>query len=134
MFKENSCAKVGNLKLLTKENLLWSFHYLSTYWLLKKIRSNQRAGRVNTLNHFHIKKLTKWRIKMTRYQRWRPKISGIMSLRRLEDISVIYVPLKRLWDMLSWSVSLRYLLARRYDVSSWSVLFVYKEDVTRYLK
>ena len=78
------------------------------------------------MNHFHIKKLTKWHIKMTRYQRWRPKISDITSLRRLKDVSLIYIPLKCLCDVLSWSVSLRYHLVRRYDVSNWSVSLTYQ--------
>ena len=83
------------------------------------------------MNHFHIEKLSKWHIKMNRYQRWRPKIPDITSLRRLKDVSLIYVPLKRLCDVLSWSVSRRYQLVRRYDVSNWSVLFTYQGDVTK---
>ena len=43
----------------------------------------------------------------------------IMSLRHLKDVSLIYVPLKRLCDVLSWSVSLRYQLVRCYDISNW---------------
>ena len=33
--------------------------------------------------------------------------------------------------MLSWSVLLRYQLARRYDVSNWSALFTYQWDVIK---
>ena len=33
--------------------------------------------------------------------------------------------------MLNWSVSLRYQLVRRYDVSNWSVLFTHQLDVTQ---
>ena len=43
----------------------------------------------------------------------------ITSLRHLKDVSLIYVRLKRLWDVLSWSVSLSYQLVRRYDISNW---------------
>ena len=39
--------------------------------------------------------------------------------------------LKRLCDMLSWSVSLRHQSERRCDVSNWSVLFTYQWDVTK---
>ena len=39
--------------------------------------------------------------------------------------------LKRLCDVLSWSVYLRYQLVRRYNVSNWSVLFAYQWDVTK---
>ena len=56
---------------------------------------------------------------------------SITSLQRLKDVSLIYVPSKRLCDVLSWSVSLGYHLVRRDDVSNWSVLFTYQGDVTK---
>ena len=62
------------------------------------IRSNQRAGSANTLKHFHMEKLSKWDIKMTRYQRWRPKMPVSTSLWRLKDVCLIWVPVKAsLW-------------------------------------
>ena len=54
----------------------------------------------------------------------------ITSLRHLKDVSLIYVPLKRLCDGLSWSVSFRHRLVRCYDIPNWQVLFTYQGDVT----
>ena len=50
---------------------------------------------------------------------------------RLKDVRLIKVQFKHLCNVLSWSVSLKYQLVRRYDVSNRLVLFTYQWDVAK---
>ena len=60
----------------------------------------------------------------------KPKIPASTMLVSLQLVSFRY-QLKRLCNVLSWSVSLRYQMVHRYDVSNWSVLFTCQSDVAK---
>ena len=59
------------------------------------------------------------------------KVPASTQLQSLNDVSHIWYHLWRLCDMLSWSVSLRYQLVCRYDVSNLSVSHTYQWGVQK---
>ena len=68
-----------------------------------------------------------------RHHRWFSlcKVPASTLIQSLNDVSHIWYKLWCLCDMLSWSVSLRYQLVRRYNVSNWSVSHTYQWDVQK---
>ena len=70
---------------------------------------------------------------MTRYQRWRPKMPGSTSLRRLKLVGFIYIPVRRLKDVSNRSDKLTYQLRRYNDVSAWSRTFILVTKMGQFL-
>ena len=95
------------------------------------IRSNQRAGSANTLKHFHMEN---YQNEISKWPDIKDDDQRCQLVRRygVSKTSVSFgCQLKRLCDVLSWSVSLRYQLVPHYDVSNRSVLFTYQWNITR---
>ena len=103
---------------------------------LDQIKSESRYSAI-TLRHFHIKKLSKWHIKMTRYQTSRPKMPGSTSLRRLKLVDFIYAPVRRHKDVSNRSdkfiYQLIYHLRRHGDISVWSWAFRLATKMSQFL-
>ena len=60
----------------------------------KSIRQKIMWWKYKYLEAFSYRKISKWHIKMTRYQKWWPKMSRSTSFWCLKDDSLIKVPVK----------------------------------------